>query len=271
MAPIAPPPQQAMTPGPSQPRPISPLEAVRFVFESPDWKHNMLMGAVLMLIPLVGPICFAGWMCEAHQRLVRRHPQPMPKFDFSDFTHYLTRGLMPFLAGFVLTFPLIIVVYALMAGVTFGAIAADAATGEPLITVAVAAGGGLISILIWICMAAVMNAATTRAELTEDFGRALSFGPMLDYTRSTFTRYVLKTIVFGFLAFGIILLGMLACYIGLYPAAFVIQVASMHMRWQLYDDHVGRGGEPIELKPPQWLPSELQRMGPVPVPVGRGF
>jgi hypothetical protein len=268
-APLAPP-QQNITPGPSQPRPISPLAAIRFVFEDAQWKQNMLMGTVLMLIPLVGPICFSGWMCETHQRLVRRHPQPMPKFDFSDFTHYLTRGVMPFLVGFVLSFPLIIVLYVVIAAVTFGSLAVNAATGDTLITVAVAVGGSLIAIMIWLCLAAVLNAATTRAELTEDFGRSLSFGPMFDYTRSTFTRFVVKMIVFGFLGFGIIMLGALACYIGLYPAAFVIQVASMHLRWQMYDDHVGRGGDPIELKPPQWVPSELQRMGPAPMPMGRG-
>jgi hypothetical protein len=269
-APIAPPPHQGMTPGPSQPRPISPLEAVRFVFEDPEWKQNMMMGTVLMLIPIVGPIVFGGFMCEMHQRLVRRHPRPMPKFDFGDFTHYLSRGLMPFLVNFLMMLPLMIIVYGMIFGIVFGAMAADAAAHEPLITIAVAVGGGLISMVIWFSMAAILNAGMTRAELTEDFGRSMSLGPLFDYTRSTFTRFVFKTIVFSFIGIGIVILGMLACYIGLYPAIYVLQVAGMHMRWQLYDDHVGRGGDPIELKPPQWLPSELQRMGPQPVPVGRG-
>jgi hypothetical protein len=270
MAPIAPPPQQAMTPGPSRPRPISVIAAVRFAFEDPEWKQNMLMGTAMILIPLVGPICFAGWMAETHQRLIRRHPQPMPKFDFGDFTHYLTRGLMPFLVNFVMMLPMMIVIYALGFAIGFGAFAAGAATDEPLIAIAIGAGGGLIGVVIWLSIAALMNAGMTRAELTEDFGKALSFGPLFDYTRSTFTRYVFKLIVFMFVGFGIAMLGMLACFVGIYPATYVLQVAGMHLRWQLYDDHVGRGGEPIELKPPQWLPSEVQRMAPMPVPVGRG-
>lgn len=259
-----------MTPGPSQPRPISPLAAVRFVFDDPDWKQNLLMGTVMFLIPVVGPICLGGWMCETHQRLVRRHPQPMPKFDFADFTHYLSRGIIPFLVSFVTMLPMMIVVYATAFAIGFGAFAGVAATDEPAVAIAVAVGGSLIAMVLWLSIAAVLNAAMTRAELTEDFGRALSFGPMMDYTRSTFTRFIWKTIVFSFLGFGVALLGMLICFVGIYPAAYVLQVAGLHMRWQLYDDHVGRGGEPIELKPPQWLPSELQRMGPVPVPVGRG-
>jgi hypothetical protein len=270
MAPIAPPPQPAMTPGPSQPRPISVIAALRFVFDDPQWKQNILMGTVMILIPVVGPICFAGWMCETHQRLIRRHPQPMPKFDFGDFTHYLGRGLMPFLVNFVMMLPVMLVIYAMGFAIGFGAFAGVSATNEPLIAIAIAAGGGLIAVVIWLSLAALMNAGMTRAELTEDFGKALSFGPLLDYTRSTYTRYVWKTILFMFLGVGVALLGMLLCFVGIYPAAYVLQVATLHVRWQLYDDHVGRGGVPIEVKPPQWLPSELQRMGPMPVPVGRG-
>lgn len=263
MTPLAPPPPPPgpLTPGPSQPRTISPLGAVRFVFEGPDWKNNMLLGSVLMLIPIAGPICFCGWMAEAHQRLVRRHPQPLPKFDFSDFGHYLSRGVMVFLVNLVMTLPFLMVFYALLIGVVFGAIAIGAATDEPLAAVAVGGVAGLFTFLIMIAVSSVMNAAMTRAELTEDFGKSLNFGPMLGYARSTFARFFVKQLVFGLIGAGIILLGALACYIGMYPALFVLQAASMHLRWQLYDDHVGRGGEPIELKPPQWLPSELARMG----------
>jgi Protein of unknown function (DUF4013) len=267
MAPLAPPPGPLM-PGQSQPRPISPIAAVRFAFDGPDWKNNMLLGAVLMLIPLAGPITFAGWMCETHQRLVRRHPQPFPKFDFADFAHYLTRGVMPFLVNLVVTLPMILAGYVIGFALAFGAFGAAAATEEPLVMVAVLGIGGLVTAVLVLCLTVVLNAAMTRAELTEDFGRSLSSGPLFAYIRSTFWRCLIKQLVFGFISYIVVLIGLLLCVVGLYPAVFVIQVASMHLRWQLYDDHVGRGGEPIELKPPQWLPSELARMqGP---PPGRG-
>ena len=61
-----------------------------------------------------------------------------------------------------------------------------------------------------------------------------------------------------FVAIGIVLLGVLACYVGLYPAIAVLQIAAMHLRNQIYLDHLARGGEPIVLKEPQVLQSEAR-------------
>jgi hypothetical protein len=77
------------------------LEALRFPFQGPDWTHNLLLGSVFALIPLVGVLALQGWMCEVIQRLERSHPQPVPKLDFKDFGHYLGRGVAPFVVGLV--------------------------------------------------------------------------------------------------------------------------------------------------------------------------
>lgn len=248
-----------LSPGPAVAGPVSAIDAVRFVFNDPDWKHNLLFAIVLMVIPIVGPIALSGWLCEVHQRLVRRHPQPMPKIDFADFGHLLGRGVTPFVVNLVTLVPIILIFYALGFGVAFGAIAAGAATNEPLLSIAVGVVGAIVLVFFWCLFAIVLNASMTRAELTEEFGRALSFGEMMGYARDTAGKVIIKTFTFGFVSFGIVLLGILACYIGLYPAIAILQIAGMHLRWQLYEDYLARGGNPIELKPPQWLPSEAQR------------
>jgi hypothetical protein len=60
-------------------------------------------------VPVVGPIALSGWMCEVHQRRVRRHPTPVPKIDFGDFGEYIKRGLHVFLVQLVITMPLMFV------------------------------------------------------------------------------------------------------------------------------------------------------------------
>jgi hypothetical protein len=248
-----------LSPGPSQPQPVSSLGALKFVFEDAEWKYNVLIGMVLMLIPIVGPLALSGWLMEVHQRLVRRHPRPVPKLEFSDFVFLLQRGVTPFLVSLVTTVPLIFVMYAMMFGVGFGAFAVQAATNEALFAVGVGLIGFVLLVVFWCVFAILMNAAMTRAELLEDFGRTLSFGELMAYARSTAGKVMVKTFTFGFLSFGIVLLGMLACYIGMYPAIVVLQIASMHLRWQIYENYVANGGTPLELKPPQWLPSEAER------------
>ena len=99
-------PAQALAPGASDEEGVSVLRAIKAVFQSPNWKTNILLGLVLLLIPIVGPIALGGWMCESHQRWVRRHPDPFPKIDFGDFGDYIKRGLAPFLTGLIIGIPI---------------------------------------------------------------------------------------------------------------------------------------------------------------------
>ena len=248
-----------LSPGPAEPRPVSSLGAIKFVFEDQDWKYNVLIGMVLVLIPIIGPLALSGWLMEVHQRLVRRHPHPVPKLEFGDFVFLLQRGVTPFLVSLVTMLPLILIVYGMMVGIGFGAFFVYGATDEPLLAAGAGLVGTLFLMVFWCLFAIVMNAAMTRAELLEDFGRTLRFGELMAYARRTAGMVVVKTFSFGFLSFGVVLLGLLACYIGIYPAIVVLQIASMHLRWQVYEDYVAKGGAPLELKPPQWLPSEAER------------
>ncbi|PMX74198.1 hypothetical protein, partial [Pseudomonas sp. GW456-12-1-14-LB2] len=65
-------------------------EALRFAFRAEKPWMNILVMTVFALIPVAGPIALGGWHCEIMQRLVRRHPTPIPTLEFSDFTHYLS-------------------------------------------------------------------------------------------------------------------------------------------------------------------------------------
>lgn len=247
-----------LTPGPAVGEGVSSIRAVKAVFEDANWKNNVLIGLLLMLIPIVGPIAFSGWMCEVQQRLVRRHPNPIAKLDFADFGELIKRGLPVFLTSLIITMPVLFLAYAFVGGSVFAAFAVAAATGEPLAAIAVGALLGIIAIVLSLLLGVVINAAHTRAELTEELGQALSFGKVMSYSKATAGQVIVKNFTFMFIAIGIMLLGALACYIGMYPAIAVIQIAAMHLRNQVYVDYLSKGGEPIEMKPPQVLPSEAR-------------
>ena len=234
------------------------IRAVKTVFEDPNWKNNVLIGIVFMIIPIVGPIALSGWMCEVQQRLIRHHPSPVPKIDFSDFGDYIRRGLAVFLTNLIVGVPIALVAYFFAALLGFGAFAAGAATSEPLVAIAVGVAGGLIFIVILLSVSVLVNAATTRAELTEELGQALAFGKIMSYSKATFGTVIMKNLVFMFVGTGIVLLGMLACYFGLYPAIVVLQISAMYLRNQIYVDYLTKGGEPITLKAPQLLASEAR-------------
>ena len=239
------------------------MGALKSVFQDPNWKNNVLFAALFMFIPFVGPLATTGWMCEAHQRLTRRHPQPVPKIDFADFGDYLRRGVPAFLAGLVITLPLMFLIYGSIVGAALSGGFITSTTGEPLYGLLVACAVGLVGMLFSMVAMVFLNAVQTRAELTESFGKTLALGELFSYTKKTFGKTLIKMIGFSFVAFFLFLLGMLLCYIGLYPAIAVIQIAGFHLRAQIYEDYLSRGGPPIEVAEPVALQSEirLQQMG----------
>jgi hypothetical protein len=246
------------TPGPASPTGVSALAAVKAVFADPEWKHNVLFGLVFLVIPVVGPIAMSGWLCESHQRLVRGHPRPIPYIDFADFGDYIKRGLTLFVINLVITVPVLLLTYAFLAGAGFGTYAVIAATDEPLAGLGVGLLAGIVAVVCSLVLSVFVNAAHTRAELTESFGTALQLGALIGYAKATAWRVIVKNFFFMWIAIGIVLLGMLACYFGVYPAAVVLQIAGMHLRFQIYSDYRARGGEPIVLKEIQPLQSELR-------------
>ncbi|MFO0569085.1 MAG: DUF4013 domain-containing protein [Polyangiaceae bacterium] len=258
----SPAPAEYVTPGPGDDPGVSALRAVKAVFESENLKTNLLLGIVFLLIPIVGPIALSGWMCEAHQRLVRRHPNPMPKIDFNDFVEYIKRGLAVFVTSLIITLPVLLLTYALMAAAGFVVFLATSATNEPVVGIVLGVVALLVGVLFIFMLTVVVNAVHTSAELSEEVGESLKFGKIMAYSKATFSRVLIKNILFGFLAFGIILVGLLLCYLGLYPAVVVVQIAAMHLRYQIYAEYLARGGEPFTLKPPQQLPSEARPAAP---------
>ncbi|MBK7586341.1 MAG: DUF4013 domain-containing protein [Myxococcales bacterium] len=254
-------PAQFASPYPDEGDGVSAIRAVKAVFADPNLKNNLLLGIVFMVIPIVGPIALSGWMCECHQRLIRRHPNPLPKIDFSDFGEYIKRGLTVFLVSLIITMPVLLIAYVIMGAAGAAVYVSIAATGEPIVAILVGLVVGLFGLLGLFALNVVVNAAHTRAELTEDFSEALKLGKILSYSRITFGTVIVKNITFGFIAFGMVLIGILLCYLGLYPAIVVIQIAALHLRYQVYRDYLNRGGEEITLKAPQQLPSEARAPG----------
>lgn len=219
---------------------------------------DSLLALVFMIIPIAGPIALGGWFAEMMQRMVRRHPRPLPKISFDDFGHYLARGVPTFVVSFAFAFVFYFVaMFAMFIGGFSGGVMA-AVTHEPALSMVGFAFGGLLLMVVLAFAGPVLEAAVLRAELSEDIGEALSPAKVWPMARKIFWRVLVKNIVFSFVAVGCALLGLLVCFVGVYIAAIVIRIAGAHLRGQVYLEYVANGGEPVPLKPVQVLPSEAR-------------
>ncbi|MGE0325170.1 MAG: DUF4013 domain-containing protein [Polyangiaceae bacterium] len=260
-----PPPFQAEPPGEpptappasDPPEKISVIRAVKFLLSDREHrKANWPYAALLSIIPVVGRITLMGWQAEAAQRLVRRHPTPLPKFDFKDLTHYLLRGLVPFLVEYLAVLPIPFLWFVFMMIGTVPIEGARAAGYDDL---------RLILLIVWMlagwCLffgyqLVFVNAILIRAELSADFGQTLKLGAVFRYAAKTWKRSFGYGLLLGVISVGLTLCGFAALYVGVYFALPLISFGSMHLRYQIYAAYLREGGEPIPLKEPQPLPSE---------------
>jgi hypothetical protein len=70
---------------------------------------------------------------------------------------------------------------------------------------------------------------------------------------------LVTSIIMAFVAIGLLLVGVLACFVGLFVTTSIQMIAGMHLRWQIYNEYLLEGGEPIELAFWENLPSEMRR------------
>lgn len=237
--------------------------AFKFVFSNEDSTNNLLFGSLFMLIPIIGPIALGGWQTEILQRLVKKHPKPIPKLDFNDFMYYVSRGITAFLTQILMQVPFQIIFGVLYFVFIIGSVAAGAATGG-------SRGGGSAGMVAMLTMYGIFLACVmaivplmmlissvliTRAEICEDFGTTFKFGEILDQLKKTWLTIIGSTMLYAFIGQWIAMIGMMAACVGLFPAAVLLQLGATHLRYQIYKKFRARGGAAIPMKQAAPLPS----------------
>jgi hypothetical protein len=211
-----------------------------FVGKKPNGWTNLLLLTVCMLIPVVGPLVMLGYRSEVAERLVRdpdnlrRHPD----FSFDRFMELLTRGLWPFLISLIAS--LVLLPVAMVA--IFGSIAVGAAANAPAVGVILGMLGYLVIALVG---SALIVPMVFHAELANRFDLGGGFRFAVSFLKLVGGKAVVTYLVYCALTIPLVLVGLLACFVGVYPASVVAMMAGQHLMVQLYLDYLDRGGEEI--------------------------
>ena len=237
-------------PGPVD-RSVSALDALRFVFADPNWWKNALYGFLLQFIPLAGPVALNGWLAETHRRLVWHFERPVPKFSFDDFGDYLQRGWVALVAQLAVSMALLLPM-AFVIGFAVAILQGTGRTQEPYLVLVLLLPIIPLSMLLPFAFLSL----TTLGELTERLGAALSPAHNFRYLSKIWAPALGAMIVMVVMGTLLIVAGLLACVVGMYISVQVLQLASVHLRWQLYNESLRRGAGHMEVKAPVQLPSE---------------
>ena len=229
-------------------------QAFRYSLDRQGGFVNLLLLVVCQLIPVVGGIVVLGYMAEVSVALnrdpeLRRHP----KFVFDRFVEYLTRGVWPFLISLILTLPL----FPIMGGALIAGLLIDppGPNNPPIFAFAffwaVTVFAAMLASIVTIPM-------MFHAEMTGkfDFRGAVRF--TLAFLKKVGGLAIITGIVYFFLGWIISIVGLLCCFVGIYLANAVIQMASIHLMVQLYREYLNRGGEPLAEHDPEKQEDEYE-------------
>ena len=225
------------------------LQSYRFALVGPGWLANIVICSLTWLIPVVGPILAGGYMSELTERLHRYPEQSYQKFEFKRFADFLQRGLYPFLVTFIfqlLQTPFIIMVV-LIAQIGF--FAARGNEDHLVLIIVMAVLAELVAISLLVCLLGlVMSPLMLRAGLSQDLVKTFDFAWWLDFTRRMWKEELRAALFLFVSSLWVGTLGLLALFVGIYPAITLIAMSHSHLSYQLYEIYLEKGGEPIPLK-----------------------
>jgi len=212
-----------------------------FAAKSPGGWRNVGIGCVCSFVPIAGQMVWFGYRAEVNDDL--EHDPALERY--SDFNvdrlmPYLQRGAWPFLTNLIVAFSVIVPAYIL--SIVLGYLILQS-TGELLLAALAYIGVFGITIigmnlLIWPMELHAMK--TRKLQLVAELKFAWRF------LRLVGLETVVSIFLFNMLGQVLLLLGLLCCIVGVYPAAVIYTMAEQHIMQQLYQRYLEEGGAPID-------------------------
>jgi len=225
------------------------MRGFQYIREREKWVTNVLLGAVCLLIPIIGQIVFVGYLFDVIEAL---HKDPehknYPDFDFNRFTEFLSRGIWPWLAEFL--FGLIISIPLTIVGIVIMVASMAAAKGEPW---GILIGYGFMFLVV-IPLSILLSVAIWGPEFHAGMTRQFQFSQMIEFGKGFFRLLKKEMIITALVLVGCYILAMIVtvvtCYLGAFIVGPALMYAKYHWLFQMYELYLERGGTPISSTQP---------------------
>lgn len=230
-------------------------------FKASAWKNNMLLGAVTMFIPIIGPLVLTGWhVTGLWARGDHEEAADFPPFDFQYFSKYLERGLWPFLVSLVSSLAVVPLYLCIFLPVVFFASSGQGKDSDGLI-IGVFLGMMGLQFLLAMFYQIFVTPLSLRAMITQDFKSSFDLRFAKQFVALTWKELFTSLIFMLGLWLCLMLIAIFTCYIGVFFAVPIVIFSWHHLQKQLYQVHLNRGGQAAPLSPklrdlpPPLLPS----------------
>jgi hypothetical protein len=219
------------------------IKPYTYFLSKPGGGTNLLWGSLAFLsssvIPIIGPLIWMGYIVEV-VRALKQDPdiEDHPNFDTNKLMHYLSLGVWPLAMGLLLALGFFcIMLFILALAVAVGVVAQEPIYGIIVFLVLLLPASLMFSALIW--------PMTLYSQLRQALELPSAIRFTLRFLKLVGGQTVISLIVHFLISQALGFVGMLLCFIGLYPAMVLTSMAQEHYMVQLYRLYLDEGGEPL--------------------------
>ncbi len=203
-------------------------KAFTFPFDDEDWVKKLIIGAVLLIIPIVNFITF-GYMIRTMRNVAEGRAKPLPEWD--QWGDDFMKGLMVVLAAFIYSLPIILVngLTAILGAIASSANSEGVQGVMALCTTVLSCLSGLWGLVVGI----FVPAAVVKYAQEGEFGSFFKFSEIFAWIRDNIKDYIIAVLVI-IVARILASLGVIACGIGILFTMFWATVTMGHILGQLW-------------------------------------
>lgn len=223
------------------------MRSYMHVFERDDWFVNLLLSSLCFFIPVIGQVIFMGYQYQVVEGFVRRPHEKMSKFNFNQFTELLTRGVYPFVISLILQLlmiPVFIVIFIVPMAIPAMFDREAQGIAITLVVIFIFLAITLLSFVLQLILLPLM----LRAGLCQSFNETFNLRWLRSWVKMMWLEEIMSSAFLLITGIFVSFIGMLMCFVGIYPATVLIMLAMSHLTYQQYTIFLANGGEPIPLK-----------------------
>jgi len=202
-------------------------KSLSFVFEDKKWIEKILIGGILMLIPLLGPILMLGYSVALVRNVRNHEPEPLPEWD--DWGTKIAEGFKLLIINFIWGLPLFILMFLMFIP---AAMAGNSDSGGGFAGFLMFCFGCfmfLYAIVLWLAVPGI----TIKFAETGEFGDGFKVGEILNFTKKHVGPIIIVAIVSWLVYMVAGLIGMLLCGVGTLFTMFWASLVYYHMVGQI--------------------------------------
>jgi hypothetical protein len=210
--------------------------AFSYMFDDEDWAQKVLLGALLSIIPIIGPFYALGFATEVIRNIIQGRAPLLPDIT-EDFGGKLLKGLLVWIIQIIYILPTIIV-GAITGGIGGLATAAMEGSGDAAssVPIAISICGGFISFLVGVACGLFIPYAWSSYAETGEFGAAFNLSKIFAMIKANIGPTLLVLLIAGLAGAIVAPLGLIVCIIGAIFTQFYVQLLTAFLYGSLYQD-----------------------------------